>query len=214
MALINLCRDRLRGAQKHSSTRDHATYPGHKGPFINAICTGAKSDNCTYRLRECHNGEAVGLVKNFADSIYGCSPSGILLGRRRTHLVRDGRRVVLAPLRDERLLLLARRRELEVARLLRDDGALVHRLQVGRQLGPVLAHLKSKQSAESKQTTDIIKMSHWHTFCGLRSHTSSGTSTVLVTFLSWHSSGPSSVTHPAPQICRSTGNSRELCHTS
>ena len=139
---------------------------------------------------------SVTIAKGWA---YGCFTSGIVLA----HLVRDGRRVVLAPLRDERLLLLARRRELEVARLLRDDGALVHRLQVGRQLGAVLAHLKSKQSAERKQTADIIKMSHWHTFCGLRSHTSSGTSTVLVTFLSWHSSGPSSVTHPAPQICRS-----------
>ena len=101
---------------------------------------GPKSDKSTYRLRECDNGEGVGLVKKAdADSIYGCSPSGSV--GRRTHLVRDGRRVVLAPLGDERLLLLARRRELEVARLLRDDGALVHRLQVGRQLGAELAHL-------------------------------------------------------------------------
>merc|ERR1719410_1485821 len=37
-------------------------------------------------------------------------------------------------------------------------------------------------------------------FCGLRSHTSSGTSTRLAMTLSWHSSGPSSKVQPAPQI--------------
>ncbi|TRY68925.1 hypothetical protein TCAL_15161, partial [Tigriopus californicus] len=37
-------------------------------------------------------------------------------------------------------------------------------------------------------------------FCGFKSHTSSGTSNKEVMVLSWHSSGPSSVTQPAPQI--------------
>jgi len=39
-------------------------------------------------------------------------------------------------------------------------------------------------------------------FWGLRSQVSSGTSTSVSTVLSWHSSGPSSVTHPEPQILR------------
>merc|ERR1719400_688908 len=43
-----------------------------------------------------------------------------------------------------------------------------------------------------------------HVFCGLRSQDSSGTSTTLAMTLSWHSSTPSSMTQPAPQI--STGS--------
>ena len=45
-------------------------------------------------------------------------------------------------------------------------------------------------------------------FWGLKSQTSSGTSINDVTVLSWHSSGPVSVTHPAPQI--STGSFSHL----
>ena len=41
-----------------------------------------------------------------------------------------------------------------------------------------------------------------HVFCGLRSHTSSGTSVTTSLVLSWHSSGPSCVVHPAPQISK------------
>ena len=50
-------------------------------------------------------------------------------------------------------------------------------------------------------------------FWGFKSHTSSGTSMREVMVLSWHSSGPSSVTQPAPQI--STGNfSQEVSPTN
>ena len=63
------------------------------------------------------------------------------------HLVRDRRRVVLAPLGNKRLLLFSGRRELEVARLLRDHCALVHGLQVGRQFRAVLADLLRVQVA-------------------------------------------------------------------
>merc|ERR1712061_597158 len=50
-------------------------------------------------------------------------------------------------------------------------------------------------------------------FCGFKSQTSSGTSIREVMVLSWHSSSPSVVTQPAPQI--STGSfSQEVSPTN